>query len=371
MTTLVSVETTPNPNSMKLNLDVPLGVTGTFTPENQTSSPDVIQQLLNIEGIQSVFVSACFLALNRDPRVDWQPIINAAQCIFAGTDNMGADLQKRHTTDENQEQVQVLVQTFRGIPIQVKVTDGITEKRLGLPSRFGDTARELQAHFGADYLKERYWAEWGIRYGTLAEVAEDIVTEIESVMDASTLERQKMLAMDNILAPQAIVELKPLSLDSLDWHERLRIVQHLEASEESLSLLLQALQDEKPQIRRWAAAKLGSIQNTQSVEALSEALLNDPNVGVRRTAGDSLSDIGNILAQGAVCKALNDSNKLVRWRAARFLAEVGTDTALPYLEKAQNDLEYEIRLEVEAAINHIREGSKAAGPVWKLMSQEG
>jgi HEAT repeat protein len=159
-------------------------------------------------------------------------------------------------------------------------------------------------------------------------------------------------------------------LDSPDWHERFQAIQQLKASEESLPLLIQALQDEKTQIRRWAAARLAGVKSAQSVEALSQALLNDPNVGVRRTAGDSLSDIGDIAAQGAICQALSDQNKLVRWRAARFLAETGTQASLPYLEKAKEDPEYEVRLEVEAAISHIREGSKAALPVWKLMSKD-
>jgi len=97
--------------------------------------------------------------------------------------------------------------------------------------------------------------------------------------------------------------------------------------------------------------------------------LNDPNVGVRRTAGDSLSDIADVAAQDAVCQALGDSNKLVRWRAARFLAEIGTSEALQALEKAQDDAEFEVRLEVQAAIQRIRAGGEGALPVWKQMSQ--
>ena len=85
------------------------------------------------------------------------------------------DRPRLHAVDDHrraaeiQGQAQVLVQTFRDIPIQVKVTDGVNEERVGLPERFGHAARELQAHFGADYLKERHWADRGVRYGTLAE----------------------------------------------------------------------------------------------------------------------------------------------------------------------------------------------------------
>ncbi len=42
-----------------------------------------------------------------------------------------------------------------------------------------------------------------------------------------------------------------------------------------------------------------------------------------------------------MCEALSDKNKLVRWRAARFLAEVGSAASLPALQAKQNDPEFE------------------------------
>ena len=52
---------------------------------------------------------------------------------------------------------------------------------------------------------------------------------------------------------------------------------------------------------------------------------------MRRTAGDALSDIGDPAAQPSMCQALKDSNKLVRWRAARFLFDVPFVGSLPVL----------------------------------------
>lgn len=372
MIQLASIDTTPNPNSMKLNLTEALGVSGTFTVENQAAAPEIIQRLLQLEGVQSVFAAANFMTLNRDPRADWQLILEAAQRSLKGDDAGPLEAQKV-ALSESVGQIQVLVQTFRDIPIQVKVTDGAQEQRVGLSSRFGDTARELQTRLGADYLKERNWADWGIRYGTLAEVAEEIRDEIEHLWDEDSLARKKRLALGEELAASLSAEMsqvKSPQLDGSDWHERLRFVQTLEASPETLPQLAQALLDEKPQIRRWAAAKLAAVKTEQSVALLCEAFLKDANVGVRRTAGDSLSDIGDVSAQDAACQALSDSNKLVRWRAARFLAEVGTVAALPSLERAKADPEFEVRLEVEAAMQHLKSGSKAAGPVWKLMAEE-
>lgn len=374
--TLVSIDTTPNPNSMKLNLGAPVGISGTFTQENRASVPEIVQLLLNIPGVVSIFCAASFLTLNRDPRVDWLPILEAVRQVLAGGEQPTSSMEAQRLAAEHEGQVKVQVQTFRQIPIQVKVTDGLMEERVGLSPRFAHAARELQAHYGADYLKERHWVDWGVRYGTLAEVAQEVAEEIESLLDEVRLNQQKLLALGELpvpAIPQPAVktqETSALKLDSADWQERFQAVQQLETSEESLPLLIKALQDEKPQVRRWAAAKLAGIKSAQSVEALSQALLNDSNVGVRRTAGDSLSDIGDVSAQESMCQALFDTNKLVRWRAARFLAETGTEAALPYLEKAKEDPEYEVRLEAKAAINHIIQGSKAALPVWKLMSQD-
>ena len=373
MPTLLSIDTTPNPNSMKLNLSEGLGVTGTFSAGNLAAAPGLVQQLLALDGVQSIFAAAGFLTLNRDPRADWATLLDAARAIIDGKPDAPPDVDDQRRAAEKQGQVQVLVQTFREIPIQVKVTDGASEERAGLSARFGEAARELQAHFGADYLKERHWADWGVRYGTLAEIARDVAEEIETVMDDARLQQQKSQALGELITPLAVAskasEAPAAKLDDPDWHTRFQAVQQLEASEAALPLLIHALHDEKPQIRRWVAARLAGVKTTASVEALSHALLNDAHVGVRRTAGDSLSDIGDASAEPAACQALADSNKLVRWRAARFLAEVGTAQALPFLETLNDDPEYEVRLEAEAAIRHIQEGTNSI-PVWKLMSQE-
>jgi HEAT repeat protein len=147
-------------------------------------------------------------------------------------------------------------------------------------------------------------------------------------------------------------------------------VQELSRATEQLTLLEQALKDEHPQVRRMAAAALGATGNSAAVLPLCHALLNDESVGVRRTAGDALSDIGDLGAQQSMCSALSDANKLVRWRAARFLADVGTAEALPSLDKVREDPEFEVRLEVGSAIQRITAGADASGPVWKRIASQ-
>jgi len=123
------------------------------------------------------------------------------------------------------------------------------------------------------------------------------------------------------------------------------------------------------QVRRFAAAGLGATGSSKAIPALCRALLQDPTVAVRRTAGDALSDIGDVAAEPDVCKALSDENKLVRWRACRFLAETGTAYALEALNSALNDTEFEVRLEAEAAVDRILKGDKGLAPVWKRMHE--
>ena len=78
---LLSIEPTPNPNSMKLNLGehLPKGVSHTYTAADQHDSPDYIKRLLHVPGVKSLFHMADFIAVQRDPRVDWQTLLAQAR----------------------------------------------------------------------------------------------------------------------------------------------------------------------------------------------------------------------------------------------------------------------------------------------------
>ncbi len=369
---LISIETTPNPNSMKLNLDESVGETVTYTKEQRLGCSEDVAKLLDIEGVKSVFVCNDFITLNRDPRADWKHILADVTNAFSGADSGGQAAAEQRQAAEKLCQVAVLVQTFRGIPIQVKVTDGEVEKRVALDARFNDAAQLIQAESGADYLKERYWADRGIRYGSSEEIAAEVADEIQGTIDAKELERLVAQALGRAVdaVPQRSLENLKSDLESDEWHRRLLAVQELGSRENAVPLLIKSLADENHQVRRMAAAALGASGSETAVEPLTETLINDPSVGVRRTAGDALSDLGSVSAQPAVCEALCDSNKLVRWRAARFLADVGTKEALPYLRNASADSEFEVRLEIEAAIERISGGKEGSMPAWKKILKE-
>jgi Virulence factor/HEAT repeats/Scaffold protein Nfu/NifU N terminal/PBS lyase HEAT-like repeat len=361
-----SIETTPNPNSMKVNLvNAVGGKPGTFSAKQPEGCPSVLEKLLEIAGVQSIFVCNDFVTLNRFPTSDWQPILDATTRCLSGSET--SDTQAQRLTAEKDGQVNVFVQTFRSVPIQVKVVGHGEEHRVSLGARFNDAAMRIQDELKADFLKERYWAEGGTRYGSPQEVAQEVADEIMGVIDEKALVELELKATGKSVpdAVQRSLQSWQDDLDSPDWSTRLRAVQDMGTRESVLPLLVSALHDEHHQVRRLAAAALGATGSDDAVQPLCEALLNDASVGVKRTAGDALSDLGNATAESSMCAALSDKNKLVRWRAARFLAEVGTIEALPFLESAAKEPEFEVRLEIETAIQRIRGGLRGSVPAWK------
>ena len=81
---LLSIETTPNPNSMKLNLDERLakGVAITYTHENRGDGPAYIEKILTIPGVSSVFRVEDFIAIQRKPTAGWEDILSQARLVL-------------------------------------------------------------------------------------------------------------------------------------------------------------------------------------------------------------------------------------------------------------------------------------------------
>ncbi len=367
---LTSIETTPNPNSMKLNLEEQLGAAVTYTAARQAGCPEFVRQFLEIDGVDSVFVCGDFITLNKAPRAEWQLILQSAKALLSGQSQGGATSESQRQAAESDGQVHVLVQTFRGIPMQVKIVDSHGETRAALSARFNEAAQSIQAETGADFLTERYWADYGRRYGERADVAKELTEELEGRFYPDALERAKKQALGKGELPAIPLATLKEWLQHEDWQRRLTAVQELSHGTGFASLLFDSLHDPHPQVRRLTAAALGASGEVSAVQPLCAVLLSDSAPGVRRTAGDALSDIGDVSAQPDICRALSDTNKLVRWRAARFLSDLGTDEALPFLEKAAEDPEFEVRLEVKAAMDRIAGGAQGIGPAWKRIVEQ-
>jgi hypothetical protein len=366
-----SIEPTPSPNTMKVLLDeeLPFGISHNYKPDNVEKAPAIIQQLMKIEGVKGIYHVADFLAIERNPKYDWKEILTKVREAFGEDVDYIQDNQQ--VRNDHFGEVKVYVQMLYGLPMQVKLTDGQEERRVGLPQPFMDAVLEAQKHAG-NIVFERKWVEKGVRYGTFEEIGAEVVEELSAAYPPERLERMVQMFKSGEQAKtqkRSSFKVTEEMLDDLDWTKRYAALEQMaEPTEEDLSVLAKALKDEKVAIRRLATAYLGMIGGKKVLPYLYEAL-KDKAVSVRRTAGDCLSDIGDPEAMPVMIEVLKDPSKLVRWRAAMFLYEVGDESALPALKAAENDPEFEVSMQVKMAIERIEGGEEAKGSVWKQMTE--
>ncbi|WII36923.1 virulence factor [Paenibacillus thiaminolyticus] len=371
---LITIEPTPSPNSMKLHLDetLPAGVRRTYSEDNRRSAPPIIGQLLDIDGVKSVFHTADFIALDRYPNADWARILADVRDIFG---------QPQEESGQGEEwsawtsfgEAQVYVQYFRGIPMQIRVQADNREERVGLSERFVKAVTEVAS---ATLIKERKLSDYGIRYGELADIAREVEQELEAAYPEERLASLVRQAIEKAKSDEPFIEERrelteeelAARLKDSDWRVRYAALDRMEPEASRLPLLAETLRDPQSQIRRLTVVYLGEIKTAKCLPLLFEAL-HDASVSVRRTAGDTLSDIGDPAAIEPMIEALQDKNKLVRWRAARFLYEAGDERAVPALEEAANDSEFEVALQARMALERIRSGEEAVGTVWQQMAR--
>ncbi|SHH65696.1 conserved virulence factor C family protein [Virgibacillus chiguensis] len=370
---IISIEPTPSPYSMKINVNEQLqdGETFNYTLQDDLQdAPAYIQQLFQINGVKGIYRVVDFIALERNPRVAWEDILpKVSEVLGSAEENNAISPTSFLNTDEAFGEVQVYLQLFRYIPMQVKVTDGNTEKRFGLPERFMDAVMEASTA-SDNMLEERKWIEQNPRYGEIETVGEEVVEEITASYDEKRLHNLIQYAKTNDASFISSYH-KKVTMEMLDhpnWKERYAALDRMEPSKADLPVLNKALADEKASVRRLATAYLGMIENKEVLPYLYKAL-KDKAVNVRRTAGDCLSDLGFSEAIPAMIEALKDKSRLVRWRAAMFLYERGDETAIEALEDAVNDPEFEVRMQAKMALARIKDGEEAKGSIWSQMTK--
>ncbi|SDW44101.1 HEAT repeat-containing protein [Marininema mesophilum] len=366
-----SIEPTPSPHSMKINLDQKVSKGGTYTLERCEDAPDYVKQILTIEGVKSIFQVADFLAIDRDPKVEWLHILPRVREVFGeGT----AAESPRGTTPSSEEaygEVKVFLQTFRSLPIQLKLISSGEEKRYPLPEQFAKAVMEAQSS-SANMVMERKWEERGVRYGDFDEVGAEAAQEVVAAYDDKRL--QELIKQAFAQGPgEPAPEMRPsypVTVEMMkdpDWKKRFAALEQMNPTLDDLPVLAQALTDEKTTIRRLAVAYLGGIEEKEVLPHLLKAL-KDSSVTVRRTAGDCLSDLGDPKAIPAMIESLQDKSRLVRWRAAMFLYETGDESAIAALREAQQDPEFEVAMQARMALERIEKGAEASGSVWRQMT---
>ncbi|MBM4762047.1 conserved virulence factor C family protein [Bacillus sp. B15-48] len=367
---ITSIEPTPSPNTMKINLaeELPMGKSHNYKKDSLAGAPEVIQKILSIEGVKGVYHVADFLAIERNARFEWQVILPKVRKAF-GQGNEDSKRTENHINAHFGE-TKVQVHMYKGVPVQIKLTDGTEEKRIALPEVFAKAALAVQ---GPDdnLVMVRKWKDYGVRYGIMDEIGAEMKEELMAAYPSERLEQLITEAKKPVKKPSSMAR-KQVRMDEFshpDWRKRYQLLEQLpDPTIDDLPLLARALEDEKASIRRLATVYFGMIEDKAVLPYLYNAL-KDKNVTVRRTAGDCLSDLGFPEACDAMIAALKDESKLVRWRAAMFLYEVGDENALPALKAAESDPEFEVSLQIKLAISRIEQGEEAKGSVWKQMTE--
>lgn len=390
---LRSIETTPSPHCIKLNLNEVISAKAlTFQQSTTTpNAPAFVQHLLAIESVQSVFLFQDFITLTRKGNADWQTILAKAADIIGMAEDADRTLLFQFSQPpvtatsanltngqpaSNFGDVEVAVQVFRAIPVQVRAisADG-QQARVALPDRFSQALQRAIDATKANYVAERRWQPYQSPAGSPHEVARLVADEIVNLIDEDELTRIETAAISNYTEPEQsnAPDRQQALLTELrhpNWEHRLKALQQLEVKPETLHQVLTLLSDEQSTIRRWAAALLGASGMEEAVEPLCWLAKSDPSAIVRRTAGDALSDLGDVAAMATMTQALADPSKLVRWRAARFLNEMGDSSAVDALHQAiKSETEFDVRIEMMAALERIEGGGDTLLPMWQRITQ--
>ncbi len=376
MMKIVSIEPTPSPHSMKINVneELPAGENYNFNEKDDLeNAPEYVKQLFEIEGVKNIYRVVDFIALARNPKTPWEELLpKVREVLGAEVETENASLKANPKTEDAFGEVKVFVQMFRGIPMQVKLDDGDEEKRFGLPELFTEAVIKASPS-SPNVIMDRKWIEVHPRYGSMDEIGSDVVEELSASYDQDRLDMLVKLAFENEHSSdsnlrQAKKSITLETLDHPDWKKRYAALDRLDPSFDDLPLLDKALKDEKSSIRRLATAYLGMIEEPEVLPYLYKAL-QDKAVNVRRTAGDCISDLGFKEAMPKMVESLSDPSRIVRWRAAMFLFEAGDETAIPALEAAADDPEFEVRMQIKLALERIKGGEEAKGSVWHQMTQ--
>ncbi|SIQ45089.1 HEAT repeat-containing protein [Peribacillus simplex] len=367
-----SIEPTPSPNTMKINLTEELlaGKSNNYKKDQADQAPRLIRDLFTIDGVKGVYHVADFLAVERNAKYDWKDILVQIRQVFG---EKTEEQNQQTALNEHYGEVTVAIQQFKGIPMQIKASDSQQEKRFALPDYFikGISAAQKEDD---NVVLLRKWKDYGVRYGDMEDIVKEVSDELVAAYPEERINRLVAAAKEMVDTKEAIlkrpkIKLTEEMLNDESWEKRYQALEQMEdPTVDDIPVLDMALSDSKVSIRRLAVVYLGMIEDRKVLPSLYKAL-KDKSAAVRRTAGDCLSDLGFEEAMGEMSQSLSDKNKLVRWRAAMFLYEAGNETTLPFLKQAEQDPEFEVALQVKMAIDRIENGEEAKGSVWKQMTE--
>ena len=114
---------------------------------------------------------------------------------------------------------------------------------------------------------------------------------------------------------------------------------------------LKALEDNDPEVRRWALLGLASTKEASAVGAMSRAL-KDPDPDVAKQAAKSLGAIRSSSAIASLVEALGSESEYVQMAAKKELVEMGSPALAPLLGALESD-RYVVRANAVDALGAI------------------
>lgn len=121
---IVSIEPTPSPYSMKINVDevMPDGKTENYKlGDDVTNAPFYIQELFAINGVKGIYRVIDFIALERDARTPWEDVLPEVRKTLGSVEENESDTNTSDASiDDHYGEIKVYIQMFRYIPMQVK-----------------------------------------------------------------------------------------------------------------------------------------------------------------------------------------------------------------------------------------------------------
>ncbi|CAM5181011.1 HEAT repeat protein OS=Ureibacillus acetophenoni OX=614649 GN=SAMN05877842_103244 PE=4 SV=1 [Ureibacillus acetophenoni] len=116
--------------------------------------------------------------------------------------------------------------------------------------------------FDENYILERKWVDFGVRYGEKEEIAQSVLNEINATYES----RLKEIVEGANSKKSITLEREKVTLEQFqsaeEWQKRYQLLDQLPDPEvEDLPLLEKALEDEQMSIRRLATVYLGMIED--------------------------------------------------------------------------------------------------------------
>ena len=172
---------------MKIVLDteLPNGTSHNYKKSDAETASFPASALLNINGVKGIYHVMNFMAVERISNVAWESILADVQAVF--NEEQSEQTEATEEIDDSYGEVYVHVQTYKDIPLQVKVFDSESEERFGLSERFVQAMEKVHGREVENYILLRKWADYGIRYGEKAEIGETVSQEIEAAYSEERL----------------------------------------------------------------------------------------------------------------------------------------------------------------------------------------